>query len=161
MPIVGPIVTGVNTTSDALGCVIFVYPSADEPRWWHSKIFVTSLSNYSSKGVPDLTTVYTYPTQCVDRWMISPPCYLGLSTSITHNVTVFSVDPARLDTDTIVSDLCIGRASATRHQSTARVYVLVDIRLQKSLPIHPMSQLELAEHSSRQLIAECAVTPIV
>jgi hypothetical protein len=97
MPIVGPILTGSTAT---LGCVTSVIPlGGDNSRWWHPTVFVTSLSSYSSQGVPDLTTVYTYPPHCVDRWMLYPPrepCGDGPSSSGPQNFTVFSVDPTRL-----------------------------------------------------------------
>jgi hypothetical protein len=100
MPIVGPPRTDSTQT---LGCTssVSTLPKRDESRWWHSTVFVTSLSmsSYSSQGVPDLTTVYTYPTQCVDRWMgVILNCN---NASVPQNTTVYSIDPARID---MVSD---------------------------------------------------------
>jgi hypothetical protein len=92
MPIVGPVNTGSTQT---LGCVTSVTTlDHDDSTWWHSTVFATSMSTYSPYGVPDLTTAYTYPAQCVDRWMIPPnaPCGNG-----PQNFTVFSVDPTRVE----------------------------------------------------------------
>jgi hypothetical protein len=91
MPIVGPVRTDETTTLGCGSTGLDLPPL--ESRWWHSTVFVTSLSSYSSRGVPDLTTVYTYPAQCVDRWMLQPPCYDAPTAS---NYTVFSVDPTRI-----------------------------------------------------------------
>jgi hypothetical protein len=66
-----------------------------EESWWHSTVFTTSPTEFTSFNVPDLTTIYEYSVECVDRWMLAPvvACNSG-------NLTVFSVDPAR----SIVSD---------------------------------------------------------
>jgi hypothetical protein len=92
MPIVGPTLAGA--TPDVVIITSIITPSGDYPRWWHSTVFVTSLNSYDSQGVPDLTTVYTYPAHCVDRWMLQPPREpYGAG---PQNSTVFSVDPTRL-----------------------------------------------------------------
>jgi hypothetical protein len=98
MPIVGPI----NTASThIIGTATCIETSAESfaavgERWWHSTVFVTSPSTFDSGGAPDLTTFYTYPTQCVDRWMIGPShCQVGSLSPSSQNVTVFSIDPGR------------------------------------------------------------------
>jgi hypothetical protein len=94
MPIVGPVSSGATNT---LTCIEPTESFAlSGERWWHSTVFVTSPSTFNSEGAPDLTTIYTYPTQCVDRWMIGPSnCEFGINTAIPHNVTVFSIDPGK------------------------------------------------------------------
>jgi hypothetical protein len=98
MPIVGPVSTiGTNTLGTALSCfeIAESFVLSGE-RWWHSTIFVTSPSVFNSGGAPDLTTFYTYPTQCVDRWMMGPSnCQFESYTVSPHNVTVFSIDPSK------------------------------------------------------------------
>ena len=69
--------------------------------WSHSEVFVTpfgTLSTLEHPNVPDLTTVHTPASSCVDRWMVqsSQQCGVGSSTGDT----VWSVNPTR----SIVSD---------------------------------------------------------
>jgi hypothetical protein len=94
MPIVGPVQTGSTNT---LTCIEPTESFAlSGERWWHSTVFITSPSTFESAGAPDLTTIYTYPTQCVDRWLIGPShCGAGFNTASSHNVTVFSIDPSK------------------------------------------------------------------
>jgi hypothetical protein len=144
MPIVGPVNTGSTQT---LGCVTSVTTlDHDDSTWWHSTVFATSMSTYSPYGVPDLTTAYTYPAQCVDRWMIPPnaPCGNG-----PQNFTVFSVDPTRVES---VSD--------PLYRSCQRY----------STPIyspgmcpsgHPKSQMEQKERFGKRVVAEGSTTPMV
>lgn len=92
MPIVGPPAPDANAT---LACITSVAAVGDanataptENEWWHPTVFVTSTTAYISLGVPDLTTVYDYSSECRDRWMIRHTCGDG-------NVTVFSMDPSK------------------------------------------------------------------
>jgi hypothetical protein len=104
-PIVGPTQTGgtntlgtsVTIVTSIVSCIETIESFAlSEERWWHSTVFVTSPSTFNSVGAPDLMTIYTYPTQCVDRWMIGPSrCQFGDYVGSPHNFTVFSIDPGR------------------------------------------------------------------
>jgi hypothetical protein len=101
MPIVGPPAQNATTTLTSVCAesvsvmrdvnATFVAPT--EHEWWHPTIFVTSTTAYISLGVPDLTTVYDYSSECRDRWMIWHTCGNG-------DATVFSMDPSK----DIVSD---------------------------------------------------------
>jgi len=72
-----------------------------ELSWSHSEVFVTpfgTLTTLEHPNVPDLTTIHTPASSCVDRWVLRPSqsCDGGSSTG----ETVWSVNPTRL----IVSD---------------------------------------------------------
>ena len=49
--------------------------------WSHSTIFSTTASTLESKNVPQLTTAWSIPTRCTNRWMApSAPFTISLST---------------------------------------------------------------------------------
>ncbi|KAF2185534.1 hypothetical protein K469DRAFT_778477 [Zopfia rhizophila CBS 207.26] len=56
--------------------------------WSHSTVFTTLLSGtLSTINVPPLTTVYTPPASCVDRWMLGNG----------HTITEIAITPVTLD----------------------------------------------------------------
>ena len=87
------------------GCAPSVLiPSAPRDQWWHSQPVATFLSALPTSTPLALTTVYTYPTECVDRWILSPlplcASFPALGNTAAGNRTVFSINP----TKGIVSD---------------------------------------------------------
>jgi hypothetical protein len=73
-----------------------------ELLWSHSEVFVThfgTLSTLEYPNVPDLTTVHTPASSCLDRWMVRPSESCGDGSSISN--IVWSINP----THSIVSDL--------------------------------------------------------
>jgi len=104
-----PIIQGNNTyitTSPAICTAIVRKPTAPgvvkrELYWSHSEVFVTpfgTLTTLEHPNVPDLTTIHTPASSCVDRWMLRPSQSCGDGSSTGE--TVWSVNPTRA----IVSD---------------------------------------------------------
>ena len=97
MPIVGS-TTGIGTST--LGCTTYIGNHTD---WSHSTVFATllpTLSIVTNLNVPPLTTIYTPPNQCIDRWMVGPDSTNCEDANAGTVITVFSIDPSK----SIVSD---------------------------------------------------------
>lgn len=105
MPIVGPApatpmtfvvsvitVVPVNPISTVPGCITTVTGGKE---WWHSTVFVTSPIELISFNVPELITVYKYPADCTNRWMLAPSSRCVISGQPSGYATVFSIDPGR------------------------------------------------------------------
>ncbi|KAF1842318.1 uncharacterized protein K460DRAFT_370292 [Cucurbitaria berberidis CBS 394.84] len=100
MPIVGSPRTGNTST---LGCSTYLMSLSDVGATT-TRIFTDTFpeipSRPSSLNAPPLTTIYTPPPQCLDRWMLEPPRTIGCGNTEIPPFTVFSVDPSK----SIVSD---------------------------------------------------------
>lgn len=100
MPIIGS--TAQNDTS-TLGCVTYVSTQPINDSLITTVVtndFPESHSTPSSLNVPPLTTIYTPPSQCRDRWMLETPRMTDCGHTEVPDFTVFSVDPSK----SIVSD---------------------------------------------------------
>jgi hypothetical protein len=112
MPIVGGITENVTAT---LGQTTYVSTRFDVGEYSHSTVFTTSdngVPTVTNLNLPPLTTIFTPPTQCADRWMLAggqkvtrhmPPAGSRLlpraDTTIYQNTTVFSLDLEGTATD--------------------------------------------------------------
>jgi hypothetical protein len=97
-----PVGTSVFTLQPGCAQTVLV-PSAPREQWWHSQPVATFLSSPPAPTPLALTTVHTYPTECAERWMLSPlpACAnFAVDSIAAGNRTVFSIDPAK----SIVSD---------------------------------------------------------
>ena len=68
---------------------IYVLPiGGNVSDWSHSTIFTTTTSTLESKNIPQLTTLWTPPTRCANRWMApSEPITITLGTTVRGTTT--------------------------------------------------------------------------
>lgn len=91
------IATSVFTIGPGCAPTVLV-PSAPREQWWHSQPVATFLSSPPAATPLALTTVYTYPSECAERWMLSllPACAnFAADSTAAGNRTVFSIDPGK------------------------------------------------------------------
>jgi len=111
-----PIISSVGHLTTAIATCTVTRPSSQDPApitsgfaklakrellWSHSEVFVTpfgTLTTLEHPNVPDLTTIHTPASSCVDRWVMRPSQSCG-GDSGTADI-VWSVNPTR----SIVSD---------------------------------------------------------
>jgi hypothetical protein len=78
--------------------VVSRYVSGDLSDWSHSTIFSTDLSTYQTKDIPPLTTSWTPPTGCSNRWMAENIIAIGFAASISSKALP-ALRRATTDTD--------------------------------------------------------------